>query len=267
MRKRSSKNWPVKLAPTILRVSLLAPSQAITQSASRSKPPSGVRTVSRACSSFCCSAISWCFQPMRDLRVRHAGIDQRLLDVVLLQVDHRRHLVPRFGQQVEAVDQLVFEKHLAHLPAHALVHQRRGHAQAVPDLQRPLGVAHRARAEADGVVVVEQQHRQAALRAVERDAQADGPGADDHQRVALDAAFALRGALPVRELGVGVALGHRALTAPVRPRASSARAWARAWCCDHSSSIAHFTSSSFLYMSGVPVSQASSRRWPLGSKK
>ncbi len=36
MRKRSSKNWPVNCAPTILRVSLLAPSQAITQSASMS---------------------------------------------------------------------------------------------------------------------------------------------------------------------------------------------------------------------------------------
>jgi hypothetical protein len=64
----------------------------------------------------------------------------------------------------------------------------RGHAQAVPHLQRALGVADRARADADGVVVVEQQHRQAALRAVQRRGQADGAGADDHHRVAFDAA-------------------------------------------------------------------------------
>ena len=36
---------------------------------------------------------------------------------------------------------------------------------------------------------------------------------------------------------------------------------------DHSSSMSHFTSSSLRFISGVAVSTASSRRWPLGSKK
>src|SRR5471032_326922 len=37
--------------------------------------------------------------------------------------------------------------------------------------------------------------------------------------------------------------------------------------CDHSSSISHLTASSLAIISGVPTLAASSRRWPLGSKK
>jgi hypothetical protein len=48
IRKRSWKNCPVNSAPTMRRVSLLAPSQAITQSASTRKMPSGVSMLSTA---------------------------------------------------------------------------------------------------------------------------------------------------------------------------------------------------------------------------
>jgi hypothetical protein len=44
------------------RVSLLAPSQAITQSASARKMPSGVSMLSTAWSGCCCSDSSRCFQ-------------------------------------------------------------------------------------------------------------------------------------------------------------------------------------------------------------
>src|SRR5450830_1015360 len=37
--------------------------------------------------------------------------------------------------------------------------------------------------------------------------------------------------------------------------------------CDHSSSISHLTASSLAIISGVPTLAASSKRWPLGSKK
>jgi septal ring-binding cell division protein DamX len=134
------------------RVSLLAPSQAITQSASMRNTPSGVSTVSSAWSASCCSAQQPVLPAQVDTLRARAG-DQRLFQVVLLQVDHRRHLVAGLGQQVELVDQLVAEEHLADLPAHARRSPR--HAQAVPHLQRPLGVADGARADADGVVVVE----------------------------------------------------------------------------------------------------------------
>ena len=126
---------------------------------------------------------------------------QRFFQVVLLQVDHRRHLVVGLGQQVETVGQFVAREHLAHLPAHAALGQALADAQPVPDLQRALGIADRARADADGVVVVEQHHLEAALRQVERRGQPDRAGADHHHRVALRHAAALLVAL-----GAGAAL-------------------------------------------------------------
>jgi hypothetical protein len=54
--------------------------------------------------------------------------------------------------------------------------------QAVEHLQRALGVADAARADADGVVLVEQHDGQAALRRVDGRRQAHRAGADDHQR-------------------------------------------------------------------------------------
>ena len=88
--------------------------------------------------------------------------------------------------------------------------------------------------------------------------QADRAGADDHQRVALRSVpLALLGALPVGELGIGVGLGHRALALR---RLANSFSCIQAACLgarlvrDHSSSMSHFTSSSFSYISGVPVS-------------
>jgi hypothetical protein len=55
-------------------------------------------------------------------------------------------------------------------------------AQAIEDLQRALRVADRARADADGVVVVEHEHRNAALREIDRRGEADRPAPDDDDR-------------------------------------------------------------------------------------
>ena len=71
-----------------------------------------------------------------------AGFHQCFFQVVLLQVDHGRHLVLGLWQQVELVGQVVVEEHFAHLPLDAAVGKSLAHTQPVPDLQRALGVAH-----------------------------------------------------------------------------------------------------------------------------
>ena len=91
---------------------------------------------------------------------------------------------PGLGQQVEAVDLLVAEEHLADVPRHALVDHAVAAAEPVEDLERALGEADRARAGRQRVVVVEQHDRHAALRQVDRQRQADRPGADHDDRVA-----------------------------------------------------------------------------------
>ncbi len=87
---------------------------------------------------------------------------------------------------------------LAHVPAHTLAHDRLAAAQAVEDLQRALGPADRARADAHRVVVVEHQHRDVVLREVDRRGEADRAGADDDHRM-MDAVAVL-----VRRAAVGV---------------------------------------------------------------
>jgi hypothetical protein len=81
------------------------------------------------------------------------------------------------------VDLLAAEEHAAHAPRHTLVDHALAHAQPVPDLQRALGKADRARPAGQPVVVVQQQHALAALRQVDRQRQAHRPGTDHHQRV------------------------------------------------------------------------------------
>ena len=55
------------------------------------------------------------------LRQLAQALDQELLDIVLLQVDERRPVMPALGQQVELVDLLVAEEDLADAPADALL--------------------------------------------------------------------------------------------------------------------------------------------------
>ena len=120
-----------------------------------------------------------------DVRQLGRALGQVGLDVVLLQVDEGRPLVAGLGQQVEAVEQLVARR----TPCRRSTTRpwrtmRVAAAQAVEDLERALGEADRARAGGQRVVVVEQQHRLAALREVDRQAQAHRAGADDDDRVA-----------------------------------------------------------------------------------
>ncbi|KAF1854017.1 hypothetical protein Lal_00005231 [Lupinus albus] len=117
--------------------------------------------------------------------------DQKVLQVILLEVDKGGDLVVRLRQQVELVDHAVAVEDLADLPHDALVDHALADAQPVPHLQRALGVADGAAADADGVLGIQHHHRHALAREVEGRGQPDRAGADDRHRMAPDAAGAL----------------------------------------------------------------------------
>ncbi len=157
-----------------------------------------------------------------DAGQRARPFDQELLDVILLQVDERRAAVPRLGQQVELVDLRVAEEHATDAPAHALLHQGLGAAQPVENLQRALRPADRPRADADGVVLVEHQHVDAAQREIDRRGQPHRSRAGNDHRPVLRRAGDLGGlGVGVHRLGVGFHRGWPtpgpALSLPMRP--------------------------------------------------
>jgi hypothetical protein len=74
---------------------------------------------------------------------------EELLEIVLLQVDEGRHLVPALRQQVELVEQLLVMEDLAQLPGHSLGERPLADPEPVQDLQGTLGVAQAPRALAE----------------------------------------------------------------------------------------------------------------------
>ena len=126
------------------------------------------------------------------------AIDQVLLGVILLEVDERGHLVPRLGQQIEAVDLALAVVQPADLPGHALLRHALAAAQAIEDLERALRPADRPAAGRHDVVVVEQQHVDVVQREVDRGGEPDRAGADHDHRPAPR-----RGALQLRRGCVG----------------------------------------------------------------
>ena len=88
--------------------------------------------------------------PPAQLRVGQLAdpLDEKLLDIVLLQVDERGAAMPLLGQQVELVYLLVAKEHAADVPAHALLDEPLAATQPVENLQRPLRPADRAGADA-----------------------------------------------------------------------------------------------------------------------
>ena len=117
--------------------------------------------------------------PAHPVAERREPVDQRLLEVVLLQVDERRPLVARLRLQVELVRQLVVEEHLADFPADSVRADRLAAAQAIEHLERPLRIADRARPDAHGVVVVDDDESDALLREIDRRREPDRAGTDD----------------------------------------------------------------------------------------
>ena len=109
-------------------------------------------------------------------------LDQELLDMVLLQVDERRPTMPRLGEQVELENLLVAKEHPADVPGHALLHQALAAPESIEDLQRSLRPADRARADADGVILVEHQDIDASQRQIDRGGQSHRARAGDDYR-------------------------------------------------------------------------------------
>src|SRR5581483_2863863 len=105
------------------------------------------------------------------------------LDVILLQIDEGGPAVAAFGQQIELVHKLVAMEHLADAPAHALLHEWLRAAEAVENLQRALRPADRARADTDGVILIEHHGRNAALAKIDRGNEPDGSRAHHDDRV------------------------------------------------------------------------------------
>jgi hypothetical protein len=92
--------------------------------------------------------------------------------------------VARLGQQVELVKLPVTEEDFADVPDHALVDRPLSHAQAIQDLQGPLGEADGAAAFGGLVVLVQQQHIHAVLSEVDGHTQPNRAGTNHGYPVA-----------------------------------------------------------------------------------
>ncbi|GAB1458460.1 hypothetical protein MASR2M50_02340 [Thauera sp.] len=146
-----------------------------------------------------------------EVRELARALHKVVLEVVLLQVDHARSVMVGLGAEVEVEHLVLTEEGAADVPRHALPHHLLAAAEAVEHLERALGVAHAARADRHGVVVVEQQHRPPLAGEVDRGAQADRAGTDDHHRVVPVTPFGELGRTNVVELGVLVRAQHGGL--------------------------------------------------------
>ncbi len=133
------------------------------------------------------------------------AIDQKRLGIVLLEIDERRHLVAVVRQQVELVEQVVLEKDLADFPDHALLDHALADAEPVPQFQRALRKADRARAVADPVGIVEHDDAVSALRQIDGQRQPDRTSPDDDHRMArgVRRRAVLVGMAAIAELGDG----------------------------------------------------------------
>ncbi len=137
-------------------------------------------------------------------------VDQMLLDVILLEINEGRHLVAALRQEVESVELVLALEDAATRPAHPLLQHRLRATQPVEDLQALLREADRPAALADPIGVVEQHGRNAALRQIDRERQADGPGADDHHGMMRRLGGILIGRAAVGVLEERLALAHAA---------------------------------------------------------
>ena len=128
------------------------------------------------------------------------ALHERMLEIILLEIDEGRHLVPVLGQKIEGVKQLVTLKDFAELPGHALLQAWLGNAKPIEDFERALGIADAARSFADPVGIVEQQYRHAALGEVDGRAQPDRARADDDDGMASGGGTILVRAAAIAEL-------------------------------------------------------------------
>ena len=103
-----------------------------------------------------------------DVRQFTDTVDEIGLGIELLQIDEGGPLMALFRQQVELIELRVAVKDLADAPHHALGHHAIADAEPIPIFKRALREADRARALADPVSIIEQDHAMAALRQIDR---------------------------------------------------------------------------------------------------
>ena len=142
------------------------------------------------------------------LRLLAQCLNHVLLQIILLEIDHRRHLVIFFRKQIELVGQAVLEKYFAQVPAHAFVNHAFANTETVPYLQRTLGIAHGAGTDGYGVIIIQNHCFDTVGRAVQRRGEANRTGTDDHHLVALHRAIALFCGLHISKPRVVVCLEH-----------------------------------------------------------
>ncbi len=111
-------------------------------------------------------------------------LDQKPLQIILLQVDEGGALVAGLRQQVELVELAIAKEQLPDVPDDALVHGALPNPQPVEDLQRALGEADGAAPLGGFVVFVQQHGLDAMLSEVDRHAQADRTRSDDRHAIA-----------------------------------------------------------------------------------
>src|SRR5205823_3055575 len=125
--------------------------------------------------------------------------------IILLEIDECGPSMTAFGKQIELVRERVTEEYLADAPAHALGADGLAAAQAIEDLERAFRVADGARADADRIVVVDDERGLAALREVDGGDEPDRARADDdHAAAARRTRELRRAAIRINGIAVGV---------------------------------------------------------------
>ena len=124
-----------------------------------------------------------------ELRQGAGALHQVVLEVILLQVDHARPVMVGLGAEVEIVDLVLAEEGAAHVPGHPLGDHLLTAAEPVEHFEGALCVAHAARADRHGVVVVDQEHTLALHGEVNGGGEAHRARADHHNRVMHDLRF------------------------------------------------------------------------------
>jgi hypothetical protein len=117
--------------------------------------------------------------------VRQHGLGQVLLQVLLLQVDHREEAVVRIVRCLHAVHALAAVERIAKAPGQAVGRDGRVHADLLQDFHGAAREDDGAAALGDLQLGFEQHAGHAQARQLQRGKQADRAGADDDDFLAI----------------------------------------------------------------------------------
>ena len=216
IRNRSRNAWPSHSSPSSCRTELREPSAAISHSQPSAYSPSGVATVTSTPSARGRTATTLLSQRRSMQGSAEARSTRYCSNQYCCRLTNAGRRWPGFGQEIESIDELVLEEHLADVPADALVDDLLSAAQPVEDLQRALRVTDGARAHGHRAVLVDDDHGNAALPEIDRRGEADGPGTDDHDGTARARTIELRRAR-IRIDGIDVRLHRLPPAVAIRP--------------------------------------------------